>query len=216
MKVYFYYMIPPTEIPHGVSEESFNRFELVTYHFNSRLPSISFDDNGDENAYLYAVTWKKKDAKKFEELHDMKYFRKIVKKFDNYDSDEIKHQLMTISKYSIIEEYFYTTYKGEQSSLPLTKFEIQCIQDYGSDSIDVLFEYLEYPYEIYKKNYMMALDSLLYCVYYNSNNDMEGDAQSDFDNYGITPLMSHPHGALTLAPNVEKLFIYLFGMILKV
>ena len=215
MKVYYYYMIPPTETPHGVSEESFNRFELVTYHFNSRLPYISFNNNEDENAYLYAVTWKKKDAEKFEELHDMKYFRKIVKKFDDCDSDEIKNQLMTISKYSLIEEYFYTTYNGEKS-LPLTKFEIQCIQDYGSDSIDLLYEYLEYPYEIYKKNYMMALDSLLYCVYYNANNGMEDNIESDFDYFGITPLMSHPHGALNLTPNVEKLFIYLFGMILKV
>lgn len=208
MKVYVYFLSPPDK-PYGrYTERKIESFNSVLQIFEDRYyknkEGAMVEINGNIR-YLYAFTNDSVLAEDFEFIHDMNLFTKIERKMDKEEYKEF-HKVM---------EYAELGYKNmeDDSSLLLTKLENHVLSTAIDDVELYLSEFSCLGYEMFKDEYIHALDILLYTLFY----QLAG-AEADFYGanygYGLTPEGS-PSGQISLALNSKTMYVQMFSLILK-
>lgn len=215
MKVFIYYLTIP-EVPEGkITQEMIDKFSLVTQQFNlhyiKNVSGASVMCNGVER-YLYAFTNNDKIAMDFEYIHDMTIFTKIVRKMSK-DEFHLFKQTMGWAELSYISIDIPNSDK--YGKLLLTVFEYEIISDPETE-MDVemqLTDYSKLGYEFLDKKYVLALDILLYTLFYHLSGP-----ESEFYLYnwgfGCTP-EGAPSNTVSWNVNYQNMFLDIFGMILK-
>lgn len=129
--------------------------KLDSYNINN--PSMSYDiDN--ESLCLYAYTFNKADAQEFKDMRNMDIFKFKVKKADNRDVDEMSRnfclcELMTLTEVE----------PRADVDLLVTREEYVSMQTKGGRRIsDLVWNFEDYPHNIFKSKYAEVLDILKY------------------------------------------------------
>ena len=169
------YLIKPDNIEDIYPKYMIDDFVQMTYGFRN-MHSCEINDT---TCYLYGFTNKKEYYKIFKKLHDDNLFIYIKKDINKED-------------YYSLREYDYAEileYEDDMTHerLIVTKREADEISDLASvECTSELYEAVTMPYDWYKKEYIIALDKLLYCNYYCSFNDDKEDEVLYSLSYGVT------------------------------
>lgn len=211
MKVIIYYLTIPEK--YECASRHIDGVDLIIDAFSEnslrKIQGVVIESNGIPR-YLYAYTNKAEIAKDFEYIHDMSVFTKITRKMDNSEfkafSDTMKH--------ANLEYYEVEGYAPDKAfHILMTQLEMSLIEPLITDIEILLSDNAQYPYTIFKDKYVMALDLLLYTLYYQLN----GPDSMYYDynwSYGCTP-EGAAKDSVKLEMNYTKLFLEIFSPILK-
>ena len=209
-KVYIYYLNLPDDLRTEFPKKEVDAFYEVK-DFLLRLTK-HYNEECDRWYYLYAFTTDKECAKIFEDTHNMKIFTRKVIKFDKEDYADFKRENITTK----LQMYNYDQY-DRNAKLLCTKDEIMSMdEDFGLIIDSDIMNCVKIPYEIFKPEYIRALDLILYCLY-NKLNEDDMDIEDFYStqwSYGVTPENSSKNQLSSRLDNLS-LYIKYFGILLK-
>ena len=169
------YLLKPDNLKDMYPENMIMDYNELTYGFRDMHSCELYN----KTCYLYGFTNKKEYYKVFRKLHDENLFIYIKKN-------------MTKDDYCDLRQYDYAELLEFESDetherLIVTKREADELSDLSSiEYTSELYEAVTMPYEWYKKEYIEALDKLLYCNYYCIFNDEKEDDVLYSLSYGVT------------------------------
>lgn len=218
MKVYFFYIcIPESVFSNSEDAIAMEKFEFV---MSDILKYGRLDRATNSKIALYAITDDKYKAKEFEKFHDMSLFRKIVHKMSKQEYEDYKKSdLSKDYTHDRLELEYYPSGGYDNVSILLTSEEYNAIQDSVMSEIEnMMYEYCNTNYHIFKDKYIEALDVLLYCTHHVSMYSVDEDEVSSvgeaFYGYGIT--VENAGGRqLTTDLNVIAAYADFFRLILR-
>lgn len=129
--------------------------KLASYNINN--PSMSYDIN-DKSLCLYAYTFNKANAQEFKDMRNMDIFEFRSKKADNIDIEEMSRNFCLCELMTLTEAE-----PNADVDLLVTREEYVSMQTkIGRKISDLVWNFEDYPYNIFKKKYERSLMLLKY------------------------------------------------------
>ena len=210
MNIYKFYISIPEDL-NKVTKEDARRYINVSSNISSN--SFIYDSENKRKIYLYAFTNNKEYSKIFEELHDMRMFKKIKNKITKDEYLEFRKEITEKELVKVDIEEFDEEYG--KISVICPKFEVMDIEDtteyYQNDK---MINTATSDYRILEEEYVKLLDGIGYCNFCMSQ---MGDEMSDYvsynESYGISAEGYTTYRGLKY--NKFKIYLLLFEFILN-
>ena len=210
MKAYLHYLTLPDE---DVYEDYFKcdvvkDFMVVHSCLNKLIKR--YDSSKNEWYYLYAITDDKTISEMFSSIHDSSLFTVMKKSIDKDEFNSLKKENYN----AVLSKYKYNEYdEDDKRFIIMTRAEKIELDDMSELWLEQeLFDSSDYEYDFLQKEYIEALDFLMYCL----ENRLHGPdslfyAESCLG-YGVS---AEGYARARIVPNIEVIYCRLFRMLLK-
>lgn len=218
MKVYLFYLTLPEE-----REKLYDMFEEnIVDNFLEVFPSLSlltkrFNNENNNWTYLYALTNNSMYANIFEETHDMKLFKKIVKNIEKEEYEQLrKENILSELDWRKCYDEEYSIKEKTKIDIIAPKVEFYEIHDTISYFItNMIFENTIMEYSQFKDEYIKALDFLMYCTENKIHSEDAEFYQYNYS-YGCTAegyVLPNKHASIR--PHYIKVYTKLYSLLLR-
>lgn len=178
--VYVYYLTLSDKF-----EDSLSRFQKECFmYINSIFKKLVNKKYDGYIMYLYAWTTKKKNALRFECLHNMELFQgyEIEMTESEFENFESKHEWAKFKKQKV-----ENCYPNDDGYMYTTKVEAYDLHETSQTfAVDQLFDLAVWPGDIFKEDTHAALDRLRFTYYYGTQVADDPTLIYDQDEYGLS------------------------------
>ena len=214
MKIYLHYLIFPSDTS-DFSKKMLDDYE-VTDGLNL-IKSKMYNENTGNWYYLYGFTDDKKISDIFENMHDEKLFKKIIKKMskDDYEIFKEENNMSELIVMDINKEKSYSKYPDYEGEFLVCSKNEEYDMNEGvcSQIMTMIMERCSHDYYAFKTKYIKALDYLLYCTY-NRVNYYDPEFYSHQFSYGCTA-EGYPKSQVYMKLNIIALYLKTFALLLR-